>query len=73
VTVADGADADRPQQSGQGKTAGNGWSADARSEDRQCRQCNGPFDGTEELCSIDGKSVWLHPECHRFYVDRVYR
>jgi hypothetical protein len=43
------------------------------SEDRICRQCNGPVDGKERLYTVDAKPIWLHPECHRFYIDRVYR
>jgi hypothetical protein len=30
---------------------------------RSCRQCDGPIDGTEQLYQIDGQSRWLHPEC----------
>jgi hypothetical protein len=33
-------------------------------EDRSCRQCDGPIDGTERLFEIDGQPIWLHPECH---------
>jgi hypothetical protein len=33
-------------------------------EDRSCRQCDGPIDGTEQLYIIDDERVWLHPECH---------
>jgi hypothetical protein len=32
-------------------------------EDRSCRQCDGPLDGTEQLYRIDEQSRWLHPEC----------
>jgi hypothetical protein len=42
-------------------------------EDRHCRQCDGPVDGKERAYTVDGKPVWLHPECRRFYVQRVYR
>ena len=37
-------------------------------EDRSCRQCDGPLDGTEVLFEIDGEPVWLHPECRSFYL-----
>ena len=43
------------------------------SENRICRQCNGPVDGKERLYTVDGKPIRLHPECRRFYLDRVYR
>jgi hypothetical protein len=43
-------------------------------EDRSCRHCNGPLDGSEQLCAMpDGSSAWLHPECQRSYLDRVHR
>jgi Protein of unknown function (DUF3631) len=32
-----------------------------------CAQCHGPVDGKEQRCCIDGVTVWLHPECQRFY------
>jgi hypothetical protein len=34
---------------------------------------NGPVDGKERLYTVDGKPIRLHPECRRFYLDRVYR
>ena len=37
-------------------------------EDRTCAQCGGQVDGNERRCWIDGRSVWLHPECDRFYL-----
>jgi hypothetical protein len=42
-------------------------------EDRSCRHCDGSLDGTEQLCAVDGISIWLHPECQRPYLDRVCR
>jgi Protein of unknown function (DUF3631) len=42
-------------------------------EDRSCRHCEGPLDGTEQLCAVDGLSIWLHPECQRPYLDRASR
>jgi hypothetical protein len=36
--------------------------------DRSCRHCDGPYDGTEQLCLVAGTSVWLHPECQRPYL-----
>jgi hypothetical protein len=36
-------------------------------EDRTCAQCHGPVDGRERQLAIEGKTVWLHPECQRFY------
>jgi putative DNA primase/helicase len=38
------------------------------SEDRSCRHCDGTLDGSERLYQINGTSVWLHPECRRFFV-----
>jgi hypothetical protein len=35
-------------------------------EDRSCRQCGGALDGTEQLYHIDGKRMWLHPECREY-------
>jgi 5S rRNA maturation endonuclease (ribonuclease M5) len=32
-----------------------------------CAQCNGPEDGKEQPVEVGGKTVWLHPECERFY------
>lgn len=32
-------------------------------EDRSCRQCGGPLDGTERVFVINGQHWWLHPEC----------
>jgi putative DNA primase/helicase len=36
-------------------------------EHRTCAQCRGPLDGKERPVTIAGKTVWLHPECQRFY------
>jgi hypothetical protein len=32
-----------------------------------CAQCHGAPDGSERACSVDGRQVWLHPECEHFY------
>ena len=32
-----------------------------------CVQCRGPMDGKERPVAIGGNTVWLHPECERFY------
>jgi uncharacterized protein DUF3631/Toprim domain-containing protein len=32
-------------------------------EDRSCRHCNGPLDGSDQLCSVGGAMVWLHADC----------
>lgn len=37
-------------------------------EDRTCIQCRGRLDGTEQLVAIGGQTVWLHPQCARFYL-----
>jgi hypothetical protein len=39
------------------------------SEDRTCAQCHGAVDGREQICAVGGKTVWLHAECQRFYLD----
>jgi putative DNA primase/helicase len=35
---------------------------------RICAQCGAPPDGREQFCAIGDETVWLHPECQRFYV-----
>jgi hypothetical protein len=45
-----------------------GQGLDGDIEDQSCRQCDGTFDGTEQQFLIDENRVWLHPECHRFFV-----
>jgi hypothetical protein len=37
-----------------------------RKEDCTCVQCRGPVDGKEQRFTIEGKSVWLHRECHGY-------
>jgi DnaJ domain len=32
-----------------------------------CAQCHAMPDGSERACSVDGRQVWLHPECEHFY------
>ena len=40
-----------------------------KGEDRTCcAQCRGEIDGKERLVSVSGSSVWLHPECQRFWL-----
>jgi len=34
----------------------------------RCVQCNGVPDGKERLRSIQGRMIWLHPECERHYI-----
>jgi hypothetical protein len=41
--------------------------------ERVCAQCRGVLDDTEAQYEVDGETVWLHPECLRFYRERVYR
>jgi Protein of unknown function (DUF3631) len=36
--------------------------------DRTCVQCRGPVDGKEQQVATGDKTVWLHPECERFYL-----
>jgi putative DNA primase/helicase len=42
-------------------------SSDDKGKDRTCVQCRGPVDGKERQVAIGDKTVWLHPECERFY------
>ena len=42
-------------------------------DDRTCSQCHGPTDGKEQLCSVGDGLIWLHPECQRPYLQRVYQ
>jgi hypothetical protein len=44
---------------------------DSVGADRSCRWCDGPLDGSEQLCAVDGQLVWLHPECQGHYVGRL--
>jgi putative DNA primase/helicase len=39
----------------------------AEEKDRTCAQCRGRVDGKEQLIATEGKTVWLHPNCERFY------
>jgi hypothetical protein len=43
--------------------------SDGGEEDRVCAQCRGPVDGKERQVAIEDKTVWLHVECERFYVE----
>jgi hypothetical protein len=36
--------------------------------DRTCVQCRGAVDGKERQVATGHKTVWLHPECERFYL-----
>jgi hypothetical protein len=38
-------------------------------EDRTCAKCRGPVDGKERQFATGDKTVWLHPECERFYME----
>ena len=46
------------------RKAGNGGGA---TEAPVCAQC-GAHDGTEHPHTIDGREVWLHPECKHFWL-----
>ena len=35
--------------------------------EQACVQCDATPDGKEQLCTLNGKAVRLHPECRRFY------
>jgi hypothetical protein len=39
----------------------------ASPSERCCAQCHGAPDGKERAITCEGKTVWLHPECQRFY------
>ena len=34
-----------------------------------CQQCHEREDGTERQFVVEGRTVWLHPVCERFYRD----
>jgi putative DNA primase/helicase len=36
-----------------------------------CAHCRNPPDGTEQMCAIDDRTVWLHPGCQRPYMDAL--
>jgi putative DNA primase/helicase len=36
-------------------------------DERTCQQCHDKEDGTERQFVVEGRPVWLHPECKRFY------
>jgi hypothetical protein len=40
---------------------------DHESEDRTCVQCHGAPDGKERRVRVGDGTVWLHPECERFF------
>jgi hypothetical protein len=50
-------------------TDGNPTHESVVQEDRAqgCAQCEGEPDGKEQLYTVNGKGVLLHPECKRFY------
>jgi hypothetical protein len=35
--------------------------------ERKCEQCRGKEDGKEQQFMVEGRTVWLHRECERFY------
>lgn len=48
--------------------AATAWAGDVAQpedapEDRTCVHCRSLVDGAEQLCSVDGRLIWLHPEC----------
>ena len=42
---------------------------DGKGDGGVCVQCGGPVDATERQRRINGREVWLHPECERFFRD----
>jgi Protein of unknown function (DUF3631) len=38
-------------------------------QNRVCAQCRAPSDGQEQQCHVGSKTIWLHPECERFYLE----
>jgi hypothetical protein len=40
-----------------------------RPENRVCAQCRAPSDGQEQQCQVGSKTIWLHRECERFYLE----
>lgn len=37
-------------------------------EDRSCRHCDGPPDGSEQLCSVGSAMVWVHADCQAAFL-----
>jgi hypothetical protein len=35
----------------------------------RCVHCREPYDGTEQLCAVDDKTIWLHARCQRPYME----
>jgi putative DNA primase/helicase len=35
--------------------------------EHRCQQCRGKPDGMERPVTVEGRTVWLHPQCQRFY------
>jgi hypothetical protein len=35
----------------------------------RCVHCREPYDGTEQLCAVDDKTIWLHARCQRPYLE----
>src|SRR5215831_12719769 len=33
-----------------------------------CAQCHGPSDGKERPVAYCDRTIWLHPECERFFI-----
>jgi Protein of unknown function (DUF3631) len=42
--------------------------ASASGQQPVCAQCHAPSDGQERQCQVGDNTVWLHPECERFYL-----
>ena len=53
-----------------GVSVGKGGNGDGGHIGHVCAQCGGaPPDGLEEQFPVGSELVWLHPECHRFYLN----
>jgi Protein of unknown function (DUF3631) len=43
--------------------------SETHSSEARCAHCREPYDGTEQLCAVDDKIVWLHARCQRPYME----
>jgi putative DNA primase/helicase len=41
------------------------------SPEARCAHCREAYDGTEQLCAVDDKILWLHARCQRPYIEAL--
>jgi putative DNA primase/helicase len=62
-----GSDASTDQKHGKGAQGYIDQGIRPSPEGGTCIQCRGPVDGQERQVAVGNTTVWLHPECERFY------